>query len=112
MGIGAGGSMISNASDEARFLVSLMQGRLLQPAALNALKNGAGNSYGLGITINPSGCAGIAYGHNGGLAGYETNVLVSGTGDRVAVLLLNGRTADDSGDSTAFDAMNRLYCSA
>ena len=111
MGIGAGGSMISNAADEARFLVSLMRGKLLHRAALTALKNGAGKGYGLGIGINPSGCAGIAYGHNGGLDGYETNVLVSGNGDRVAVLLLNGR-AGGSGDNTAIDTIARLYCAA
>ena len=62
------------------------------------------------IVVNQSGCAGIAYGHNGGLDGYETNVLVSGNGNRVAVLLLNGRTAGGSGDNTAFDTINRLYC--
>ena len=112
MGIGAGGSMISNAADEARFLVSLMRGKLLHPGALTALKDGAGNGYGLGIVVNQSGCAGIVYGHNGGLDGYETNVLVSGNGNRVAVLLLNGRTLDDSGDNTAFDTINRLYCNA
>ncbi len=112
MGIGAGGSMVSDAADEARFLVSLMRGKLLHPTALKELKNGAGNGYGLGIGVNPSGCAGIAYGHNGGLDGYETNVLVSGNGDRVAVLLLNGRTIDGSGDTTAFETMRRLYCNA
>ena len=111
MGIGAGGSMISSAADEARFLVSLMRRKLLHRAALIALKNGNGNGYGLGISINPSGCAGIAYGHNGGLDGYETNVLVSGNGNRVAVLLLNGR-AGGSGDNTAFKAMSALYCAA
>jgi D-alanyl-D-alanine carboxypeptidase len=111
MGIGAGGGMISNAEDEARFLVSAMRRKLLHRAALIALKNGNGNGYGLGISINPSGCAGIAYGHNGGLDGYESNVLVSGNGDRVAVLLLNGR-AGSSGDTTAFDTMSRLYCAA
>jgi len=111
MGIGAGGSMISSAADEARFLVSLMRRKLLHRAALIALKNGNGNGYGLGISINPSGCAGIAYGHNGGLDGYETNVLVSGNGNRVAVLLLNGR-AGGSGDNTAFKTMSALYCAA
>ena len=104
--------MVSDAADEARFLVSLMRGKLLHPTALKELKNGAGNGYGLGIGVNPSGCAGIAYGHNGGLDGYETNVLVSGNGDRVAVLLLNGRTIDGSGDTTAFETMRRLYCNA
>jgi D-alanyl-D-alanine carboxypeptidase len=121
MGIGAGGSMVSDAADEARFLTALMRGKLLRPALLTALKTpssisrnglGLGAGYALGTAVNRSGCAGIAFGHNGGLDGFETNVFVSGTGERVAVLLLNGRTADDSGDGTAFRAMNRLYCGA
>jgi hypothetical protein len=42
--------------------------------------------------------------------GFETNVLVSADGRRVAVLLLNGRTADNRGDSIAVAASQRLYC--
>ena len=62
--------------------------------------------------VNDSGCAGPAYGHNGGGDGFETNVFVSGDGRRVTVILLNGRTADDHGDNVATDAMLRLYCAA
>ena len=86
---------------------------LLQPTQLAALKKPSGlSSYGLGTGINRSGCAGIAYGHNGGGDGFETNVLVSGDGERVAVLLLNGRTSDNRGDAIAFETMRRLYCAA
>ena len=46
------------------------------------------------------------------MEGYESNVFVSHTGNRVAVLLLNGRTLNDSGDNTAFTAMTQLYCGA
>jgi D-alanyl-D-alanine carboxypeptidase len=46
----------------------------------------------------------VGLGANGGI--------VSGDGRRVAVLLLNGRTADDHGDAIAFEAMRELYCSA
>jgi hypothetical protein len=42
---------------------------------------------------------------------YETNVLIGGDGSRVAVLLLNGRPDDGSGDETAAAAF-RLYCAA
>ena len=119
-GIGAGGGMVSDAAEEARFLISLMQAKLVGSSALAEMKtpsapslNPDGTSYGLGVGVDKlGGCAGTAYGHNGGLNGYETNVLVSGNGDRVAVLLLNGRTANDSGDNTAFEAMRQLYCAA
>ena len=112
-GLGANGGIVSDAADEARFLTSLMRGALLAPAQLAALKKpSAYSNYGLGTGIDKSGCAGITYGHNGGGDGFETNVFVSGNGDRVAVLLLNGRTADTSGDAIAFKAMNKLYCAA
>ena len=58
-----------------------------------------------------SGCAGIAYGHNGGGDGFSSSVFVSGNGRRVAVLLLNGR-AGDRGDTAGYHAMLRLYCAA
>jgi D-alanyl-D-alanine carboxypeptidase len=114
LGLGPGGGMVSNAADEARFLTALMQSRIIGPARLKELKTPSASSgdYGFGIGLASSGCAGIAYGHNGGVDGYETNVFVSGDGDRVAVLLLNGRTFDGRGDEIAFRAMNRLYCAA
>jgi D-alanyl-D-alanine carboxypeptidase len=112
-GLGANGGIVSDAADEARFLTALMQGKLLKPEQLAALKKPSNHSnYGLGTGIVKSGCAGTAYGHNGGGAGFETNVFISGNGNRVAVLLLNGRTIDNSGDGIAYKAMNKLYCAA
>jgi D-alanyl-D-alanine carboxypeptidase len=111
LGVGAGGGIVANAADEAHFLQALMQGRIVGARRLAEIKApSASMSYGLGTGINPSGCAGMGYSHNGGGAGYETNVFVSGDGRRVAVLLLNGRTADNHGDEAAFEAMRRLYC--
>lgn len=43
-------------------------------------------------------CGGIAHGHNGGGDGFTTSVYVLGDGDRVAVLLLNGRPTNSRGD--------------
>ena len=62
--------------------------------------------------LNSTGCVGIAFGHNGGGEGFETNVLVSPDGRRVAVLLLNGRTDDEIGDGIAVETVQRLYCAA
>ena len=50
----------------------------------------------------PSAC-GSAVGHSGGGFGYKTNAFVSADGDRVAVLLLNGR-AGERGDDRAGQA--------
>lgn len=115
-GIGAEGGIVANARDEARFLVALMQGKLLKPAQLAAMKTVApaatAGLYGLGTGVDPSGCAGTAYGHNGGGAGFSTSVFVSGDGKRVAVLLLNGHPAGNPRDADVYAAMNKLYCEA
>jgi D-alanyl-D-alanine carboxypeptidase len=113
VGLGANGGIVSDAADEARFLVALMQGKLLRSAQLGALETPSPfSNYGLGTGIDESGCTGVAYGHNGGGDGFTTSVFVSGDGRRVAVLLVNGRTADDHGDALVHAAMNRLYCAA
>ena len=92
-GIGAEGGIVANAEDEARFLMALMQGELLRPAELTALKTPAssiGSDYALGFVVAQSGCAGIDYEHGGAGPGFKTSVLTSGDGKRVAVLLANG----------------------
>jgi len=115
-GIGAEGGIVASAKDEAGFLVALMQGKLLKPAQLAAMKTvapaAAAGGYGLGIGVDQSGCAGTAYGHNGGGAGFSSSIFVSEDGKRVAVLLLNGRAAADPRDADVYAAMNELYCKA
>ena len=105
-GIGAEGAVVSNAEDTAHFLVSLMQGKLLGTEQLALMKQGGFWSGG-----DPTGCDDVAYGHSGGGGGFKTNVWVSGNGERVAVLLLNGR-GDSVADARAGTTMNRLYCAA
>jgi D-alanyl-D-alanine carboxypeptidase len=112
-GLGANGGMVADAADEAHFLQAVMSGKLVSPRGLGQITRAPYfSSYGLGVGSEDSGCAGLAYGHNGGGDGFETNVYVSANGKRVTVLLLNGRTADDSGDRVAYDAMQSLYCAA
>jgi D-alanyl-D-alanine carboxypeptidase len=107
-GIGAEGGIVSSAADTARFLVALMQGRLLGPVAAAGMRTGDFWSGG----DTPS-CGGSAYGHSGGGSGYKTNVWVSSDGSRVVVLLLNGRTANQAtSDMRAAQALDELYCSA
>jgi D-alanyl-D-alanine carboxypeptidase len=106
-GIGASGGIVSDAKDTATFLTSLMDGELLGAAELAAMKRQAFWSGG-----EITGCGPVAFGHSGGGDGYKTNVWVSGDGERVAVLLLNGRAGDDFTDALAGAAMRRLYCAA
>jgi D-alanyl-D-alanine carboxypeptidase len=116
-GLGADGGIVSDASDEARFLQALMRGRLIKPAQLVALETPSNASlhgplgpYGLGTSIIQTGCAGREYNHEGGGYDFDTGVIVSPNGRRVAVLLLNGRTADDHGDPIALSALQSLSC--
>jgi D-alanyl-D-alanine carboxypeptidase len=107
-GIGAEGGIVSNAADTGRFLVALMQDRLLGPVAAAGMRTGDFWSGG----DTPS-CGGSAYGHSGAGEGYKTNVWVSSDGSRVVVLLLNGRMADQAtGDLRAAQALDQLYCAA
>lgn len=109
----AQGGIVADAADEARFLTALMQGRLVGARELREMKTPFPyTSYGLGTTVEPSGCAGIAYGHNGAGAAFTTSVYVSGDGRRVAVLLLNGHTTDARSDIASKAAMRRLFCAA
>jgi D-alanyl-D-alanine carboxypeptidase len=118
-GLGANGGIVSDASDEAEFLQALMRGRLIKPAQLAALKTPSTaslhtpgqNPYALGTSIIRTGC-GHGYNHEGGGSGFDTGVIVSPHGDRVAVLLLNGRTADDHGDLIALETLQSLYCAS
>ncbi len=112
-GGGAEAAVVSDARDEARFLTALMQGKLLGPAQLAAMKtpdSAIGSDYALGLVVEPSGCGGTVYTHNGGGPGFKTSVFVSGDGTRVAVLLLNGNTPDSRADTAASAAAKRLYC--
>jgi D-alanyl-D-alanine carboxypeptidase len=114
-GLAAQGGIVSNARDEARFLVALMRGRLLPSRLLRALKTPteASAGYGLGTGVT-SACAdqSTVYTHNGGGVAWSSSVAVSGDGSHVAVLLLNGRTADERGDARYSAALAKLYCAA
>ena len=117
-GVGAGGGIVANAEDEAAFVRGLVQGRLLRPAELRALETpltgsiGPGERYGLGTSVYETRCGGRSYGHGGAMAGFRSQVLASGDGKRIAVLLLNGREPDDSESNASFTAVTELFCAA
>jgi D-alanyl-D-alanine carboxypeptidase len=111
--LGAEGGIVANAQDEARFLVALMQGRILSKPFLKQLEtpSAASGTYGLGTGIDET-CAGTAYAHNGGGFGWASSVAVSGDGKRVAVLLLNGRATNGLADADTATALRDLFCAA
>jgi D-alanyl-D-alanine carboxypeptidase len=103
-GKGAEGAVVADAEETARFLVALMKERFFGPLQLATMKTG-----GFWTGANTLGCGADAYGHAGAGAGFKTEALVSGDGQTVAVLLLNGR--GNRTDAAADKAIAELFCS-
>jgi D-alanyl-D-alanine carboxypeptidase len=103
-GKGADGAVVADAEETARFLVALMKERFFGPMTLAQMKYGGFWSGG-----NTLACGADAYGHAGAGDGFKTEALVSGDGQRVAVLLLNGR--GDRTDAAADNAIAEFFCS-
>jgi D-alanyl-D-alanine carboxypeptidase len=100
LGKGADGGIVTDAKDEARFLAALTNGTLLDPKILGEI--GAGD---------PSGCGGpFVHIGSGAGDGFKSDVIYAVDGSRVAVLLLNGRTPDETAYARAAAAANSLYC--
>ncbi|MCT9092567.1 beta-lactamase family protein [Streptomyces sp. ASQP_92] len=74
---GASGSMISSGADLNRFLGALVRGELLAPAQLRQMMRTRATggqdegAYGLGLESHHLPCGGLAWGHDGGIPGYE-----------------------------------------
>lgn len=88
----AAGQLVGTPSDVNRFLVALMDGRLLKPAQLKAMKQTieapgfpAGWSYGLGLIKMKLSCGGYAYGHGGDIDGYDTRTAITEDGRAATV---------------------------
>jgi D-alanyl-D-alanine carboxypeptidase len=109
--LGAEGGIVSDAKDEATFLVALVRGKIVPEPFLRQMFIGSpvDPSYGLGTGI-ASTCAGATYTHNGGGPAWASSVAVSSDGSRVAVLLLNGRRQVDEPAFAA--AVFSLLCAA
>jgi D-alanyl-D-alanine carboxypeptidase len=115
---GASGAMIASARDDARFLTSLVRGKLLPPRELGMMTapSAANPSYGLGIGITAD-CHIAAYEHGGASYSTTSAALVSRDGTRVAVVLLNGNTPEGHSPGTrssnaAVNAAAQLFCAA
>jgi len=104
--LAASGGVVADARDEATFLVSLMQGKILSRRSVSLLQ---ANRFGTGVATM---CGRRAYTHGGATLAYMAEVAVSGDGGRVAVLLVNGRTYDSWGDSEPELALGQLFCAA
>ncbi|QRX93804.1 serine hydrolase domain-containing protein [Streptomyces noursei] len=91
---GASGAMISSGADMNRFLDALVHGQLLRPAQLQQMMKTRptgsldGGAYGLGLESHPLPCGGLAWGHDGGIVGYQTTSAVTFDG-RQATAMMN-----------------------
>ena len=79
------GAMVSTPSELNKFAPSIPDGTLLRQKSIAEMKKGVsapeiGGEYGLGIYSQKLSC-GVAWGHNGGIPGYATSVLVGPNGN-------------------------------
>ena len=103
----AAGGMVSTPSELNTFFQAVLDGRLLTQSSIDEMRNGAvdasshlgpGTVYGLGLIGTSLTCGGTAWGHHGGIAGYETHdgVGPDGTAVTVAVTAASADIADQS----------------
>lgn len=109
----AAGAIVSTADDVARFYRALLGGRLLRPELLRAMRTSvagnAGARYGLGIGTVRLPC-GTAWGHQGGIIGYDAWALASRDGRRQTVVFTN--LEGSSFHKRAESARDRLIATA
>ncbi|KIF79199.1 D-alanyl-D-alanine carboxypeptidase [Streptomyces sp. 150FB] len=106
---GASGSMISSGADFNRFLGALVGGKLLRPAELHQMMstrptgNPDGGAYGLGLESHLLPCGDLAWGHDGGILGYQTTgaATVDGKQATVMVNVYPGETEAQDDDMTS-----------
>jgi D-alanyl-D-alanine carboxypeptidase len=101
-GKGADGALVTNAEDEATFLKAMTSDKLGIRQQVLAFFGTAGSD---------AVCPGNAYSGSGAGDGYRTYVYYDHTGDRVAVLMLNGRREITAAtEPRAEAAIRRLFC--
>jgi D-alanyl-D-alanine carboxypeptidase len=88
----AAGQMVSTVRDLSTFFGALLQGRLLPARLLQQMKAlpapKSGWIAGLGLLTTRTRC-GTAFGHGGDAVGWHDEVLATGDGRRVAVVMVN-----------------------
>ncbi|MET7331759.1 serine hydrolase domain-containing protein [Nonomuraea sp. NPDC005650] len=112
----AAGQLIGTPSDLNRFMSALMDGRLLKPEQLAAMKHTikapgfpAGWEYGLGLVKMPLSCGGVTWGHGGDIDGYETRNGVTEDG-RAATVAVTSLPADEDAHQNVIEAMDTALC--
>jgi D-alanyl-D-alanine carboxypeptidase len=112
----AAGQLIATPSDVNRFVSALMDGKLLKPKQLAAMKHTMkapgmppGWEYGLGLMKMSLTCGGVAWGHGGDIDGYETRNGVTEDGRAATVAVTALPTTEDTMQHV-IDAMDTALC--
>ncbi|GGP14902.1 beta-lactamase family protein [Nonomuraea glycinis] len=113
----AAGQLVGTPSDLNRFLVALMDGKLLKPAQLKQMKDTmkapgfpAGWTYGLGLLKIKLSCGGYAYGHGGDIDGYETRTGITKDGRAATIAVTALPTTQPAADKVN-KALDTALCS-
>ncbi|RJK94727.1 serine hydrolase domain-containing protein [Vallicoccus soli] len=94
----AAGQLVSTPEDLGRFTAALLDGRLLPPAQLAAMRRTVsapgfdaepGWRYGLGLASHRLDCGPVGWGHGGDVQGFQTRGLATDDG-RWAMVAVNG----------------------
>ena len=92
----AAGQMIATPSDLNRFMIGLLDGKLMSDDALDEMQSTIpapdlweGAEYGLGLTSYPLSCGGVAWGHGGDIPGYETRNAATADGRAATIAVTN-----------------------
>ncbi|HET6871279.1 MAG TPA: serine hydrolase domain-containing protein [Solirubrobacteraceae bacterium] len=109
--LAASGGVVVSAPDEARFLVALVQGRIVSKSSLRQIEQPTFQPYGLGTGIGTI-CGVRVFTHGGATNSYMAEVAVDGDGTRVVVLLTNGRTYNSWADYLPAQVLDDLFCAA
>ncbi len=115
---GADGSMTGTARDLNRFYTALVDGRLLRPAELAAMRttvpvpqdggHPAGTRDGLGLFFTPLSCGGGYLGHGGSGFGYVVRAATTTDGRRTVTVSAHSRAGDARSAARQEDALRTL----
>ncbi|UNO39852.1 serine hydrolase domain-containing protein [Streptomyces sp. MST-110588] len=110
--LGAAGEIISTADDLNRFQHALMRGRLLPPAQLDKMLDGApaggGGAYGLGVDSLKLSCGVTVYGHTGRTNGSLSATTGTKDGSHRLTFQINGDWLTNS--SVYYDIIEAEFC--
>lgn len=90
----AAGQVIATPSDIGRFFTALLDGKLLEPAQLDQMRETIpapdfpeGSEYGLGLVSTPLTCGDLSWGHGGSIQGYSTTNAATDDGRATTIAL-------------------------